>query len=520
MIVYFEKIDKLRKQKRLTLAELCKLSKVGRTTFWSWQKGIEEPKEPVIRMIARTLDVAVEKISDLTPEPSVSENKLSETESLWFDVSREKIEPNEQITEIVSKLLNINKKLNYSSMVVRVLLTTFHSAFYIKDVNMKFIAANRTFFDTLSLKEDYNIFGKQDEDFFSIQEAKENSRLDREVLKTGIALKDIEQKIPGTRKKRWGAVSKLPVFDADGKIVGLLSIFFDITARKDAERLRLLLEAVLSNSTDGICIRQFKPYKIIYLSNAIERIFGYPVDKFYNDPDFRINACVHPEDREREKSYRDSDLFLPLRQYRIIKPNGDIAWIQESNFEVKTKRNIFRSSISRDITEQYKKDKKEEVLFSVLNHVDEIIYVNKQTENGYKLLYYNDKFKSFLGSKLNNILNDAEAAWINLIHPDYKVAVMKIWQKSEFPKVFNAKVIRPCDKQIRWMQEYRYRIDNLSIGIVRDVTELKEQEALDNSKTGLIELKKEMVLSLKNDGVDIEIISNATGLSLSEIEQL
>src|ERR1035441_1713384 len=43
-------------------------------------------------------------------------------------------------------------------------------------------------------------------------------------------------------------------------------------------------------------IRAVKPERIIYVSPAVEKIWGLPADRFYEDARIRV-AAIHPDDR-------------------------------------------------------------------------------------------------------------------------------------------------------------------------------------------------------------------------------
>lgn len=67
-----------------------------------------------------------------------------------------------------------------------------------------------------------------------------------------------------------------------------------------------------------------------YISPSCERITGYSVQEFMEDPDLR-QRIIHPDDRQRVKDHNQRHLQissgLSFFEFRIIHKNGDIIWI-------------------------------------------------------------------------------------------------------------------------------------------------------------------------------------------------
>ena len=80
------------------------------------------------------------------------------------------------------------------------------------------------------------MYNHKDADFFSEIEAKQNTEEDKQVILSGKALHR-EGFIPGSRKKKWGMISKIPFFDSSKKVAGVMGYFIDITVRRKNEIL-------------------------------------------------------------------------------------------------------------------------------------------------------------------------------------------------------------------------------------------------------------------------------------------
>ena len=356
MKFYPEKLKSYRKKERLSTGEFCKIAEIGRTTLWKWENNKKMPTEAHVRMIAHVLNVSVSELSDLD-EKQVSENALTGgIVDSWISLA----DPDEKRRilleeEFIAKIRQQQHELRQATIIIKSLLSSMQTLFYVKDTNLKYITANAAFLKNLSLTPGYRVSGKDDDDFFPAQEAQTNHKLDEEVLISGKSIVEQESYIPGSRKKKWGLISKLPILDSGGKIAGIVCTAVDITKRKKDEEIRQLLENTLNNSLDVIWLREPPPSnKLIYVSESVASICGYPAAEFLQNKDFWQDICVHSEDRNQQKEYRDSKSWPHIRRYRIVKPDGEIRWIESTIFYKDLIDQKCVGCIDRDITEQIK----------------------------------------------------------------------------------------------------------------------------------------------------------------------
>lgn len=100
----------------------------------------------------------------------------------------------------------------------------------LQDKNLTYTFASKAFCDYFDLKEE-EVVGKNDFDIFSGRQADLNFHEDKQILITGQSLaKEITFKRP--EGQQWFHVVKVPVYDQDGSIMGLLLTARDITLLK------------------------------------------------------------------------------------------------------------------------------------------------------------------------------------------------------------------------------------------------------------------------------------------------
>ena len=383
MIFKGKEFRKIREKNRWTVASLAKECGFSRRSLSLWESGERTPTERNVRNLAAFLDVSPNSISDLPKEQEISNKDISMSANLWLEISQD-TKQDDSYQNIIRHTTILNNKLENASIIIKGLLTSLHSIFYIKDVNLKYIVANNSFLKNLSLNSSYKVAGKIDTDFFSVKEAKLNNEQDKKVLQTGESIKDIEQYIPGTRKAKWGIVSKLPIIDSENKTIGILCMMLDITEKKEAEQIRTLFEDSLRDSNDVIWMRELDTNKLIYVSKSVCKLTGYSATHFKKNIDFWMNGCVHPEDRETYKNYRSSGTWPRTLQYRIIDSSGIIKWIETILFYKSKTKNIYRA-VDRDITEQKdcelkkKNQIKMQIAKKMLQHDFEPLIVSEMT---------------------------------------------------------------------------------------------------------------------------------------------
>jgi len=116
------------------------------------------------------------------------------------------------------------------------LLENFPDRIYFKDTASRFLRVSRTMVELFGAKDAAEVIGKTDFDFFSPEHAEPALRDELEVMRTGRAIIDKEEKetLPNGRFT-WAKTTKMPLRDAEGRVIGTCGISRDITERKKLE---------------------------------------------------------------------------------------------------------------------------------------------------------------------------------------------------------------------------------------------------------------------------------------------
>jgi PAS domain S-box-containing protein len=145
------------------------------------------------------------------------------------------------------------------------------------------------------------------------------------------------------------------LFEGD-RFVGAVSIVFDLTERKQAERaLRESEERfrrLAENERDIIYCYRLDPPGYEYVSPAMLTLTGYHPEECYANPDIGFEI-VHPDDRARlERVLRDQRTEPNV--YRCIRRDGKVVWMEDRFVLVRDDegRVVAFEGVVRDITAQ------------------------------------------------------------------------------------------------------------------------------------------------------------------------
>ena len=167
-----------------------------------------------------------------------------------------------------------------------------------------------------------------------------------------------------------------PVLDEDGKVESTVGVSIDISElrqaeealRESEEKFRSLLSSFSGASYRSKCD---KAWTIIYLSEGIEGLCGYPPSDFVNNSVRTFESIIHRDDTAlTEKEVMDCvHAGVPWDiEYRIVHKDGSVRWVLETGRGIKDDGGIvqYLDGFVHDISDRKRAEEEREKLESQL----------------------------------------------------------------------------------------------------------------------------------------------------------
>jgi len=155
------------------------------------------------------------------------------------------------------------ESLRHSELLNRNLVEHLPHRIFLKDRDSRFITCNTRYARDLGIAPE-EIVGKDDFDFFPPELAEQYRASDRKVIESG-AMSDVEAEYRENGVRHWARTVHVPYHDQEGRVIGVLGFYEDVTARRQAEaRLRQMnrLHTVLSE-INQLIVRVREPRTIL-----------------------------------------------------------------------------------------------------------------------------------------------------------------------------------------------------------------------------------------------------------------
>ena len=204
-----------------------------------------------------------------------------------------------------------------------------------KDRQSHYLGCNATFAREAGLDDPEQLIGKNDFDLqWTSEQARFFRRCDREVIETGKSLIDVE--VPGAHADGTQStllVSKVPIRDAAGEVVGVLGVHADITERKQFEcALRQAEEkyrGIFENAVMGI-FQTTSSGQYLSANDALARTYGYESTDELKASVTDISRQLYVDDRRREDFVRAMAEHGSVTRLRVA--NLSQGWQRSAGF--------------------------------------------------------------------------------------------------------------------------------------------------------------------------------------------
>ncbi|MGA3182024.1 MAG: PAS domain S-box protein [Verrucomicrobiota bacterium] len=270
----------------------------------------------------------------------------------------------------VTELKEAEAKLDAERALLGSLLDNSPDHIYFKDLQSRFIKTSQKHAEQFGFKHADEVLGKTDFDFFDRTHAEPAFEEEQEIIRTGVPLiGKVQKKITKDGHITWALVSKMPLRDKTGKILGTFGISKDISAMKEAEAKldseRDLIRSLLDNSPDHIYFKDLQS-RFIKVSQRQVEIFGlkHP-DELLGKTDFDYFDMEHakPAFEDEQEIIRTGAPLIGKIEKEVFK-DGRVSWALTTKLPLRdrTGKIIGTFGISKDVTAMKEADAKLEQL--------------------------------------------------------------------------------------------------------------------------------------------------------------
>lgn len=237
------------------------------------------------------------------------------------------------------ELKTLSKKLKDSQRTLWQVMDTIPSAIFWKDKKLKYLGCNKSFARSikLSVKE---IVGKDDYEIGWHELGDSYREDDRYIIETGESkLNYEEQIIQPNGDIIWGRTSKMPLYDSDGNIYGVLGVFEDITERKKSEealRESQLRYEQLAEKSRSVAWEVDKDGMYTYISPVVKELYGYCPEEVIGKMYFYdfFEEDIRDSSKESILSKMEKRESLSDYENKINHKNNEDIWVSTNAFPI------------------------------------------------------------------------------------------------------------------------------------------------------------------------------------------
>ncbi|WP_347839829.1 PAS domain S-box protein [uncultured Draconibacterium sp.] len=370
------------------------------------------------------------------PEKLQYRLKRKDGEYRWLETNLTNLLDNPAVNGIVLNLKDITERkkgeeeLRKQKDFLWLLIDNMPNQIFWKDKSLVYKGCNKEFADVIGLESPKRIKGKTDFDFIRDNDNSEDyQNWDKKVLESGKPVYNIEEPYLNAKGED-GVVltSKIPLFNNDKKVDGVLGFCVDITDRKKTERELKQSEGkfrgLFENANIGMAIGDTSG-TVQEVNQEYLNITGYSHKEMMG---LNYATITHPEDLAIEAKYiqeineNKRDSFRMEKRYKS--KNGDYLWLDTAVTSIRNSNGKLERLIAMviDITEKRKATESMNAFF------EQPISLHLISSIEGKIVNINAGWENILGFKKEELLG---TNFLELVHPDDIEATKKAMKSLE-----------------------------------------------------------------------------------------
>lgn len=330
-------------------------------------------------------------------------------------------------------------------IMLRTLIDNLPVMIYVKDSNGRKIIANKAEVSFLEKTREEEVIGKTDIELLGVKKGQKSYDQDMDVIQNGTPMYDDETTYVNSQGQViWLRVTKIPLKEQDGQVVGIVGFSHDIT--NDVESGRALKESeekyrtLFASIPDGV-YRSTPDGRFVEANPALVKILGYDNLEELMAIDIKKDLYFDIQDRE-------SAILLEMKEemaiYPLRKKDGTKIWVEDHGW-LATDDNgavLFNEGVLRDVTERYK------FQLQLEQFANELKLANETKDKLFSIIAHDLLspfnamlgFTELLGNNLEDLSPDDRAELIRRLHTTAKntytlLEKLLTWSRSQRGKI-------------------------------------------------------------------------------------
>ncbi|MGO9314579.1 MAG: PAS domain S-box protein [Syntrophobacteraceae bacterium] len=241
-----------------------------------------------------------------------------------------------------------------SRQMLRSVLDNIPQRVFWKDRNLVFVGCNRALALDCGYEDPDELVGKTGYETAAAAIADLHRADDRKVMESGRPKINYEElQIRPDGSQAWHIISKVPMYDRDGKVIGMLGTYADITERKSMEeeirQSNAYLENIFENSPDSVAIVD-KHGRFIRWNKMAADLYGYTIEDMKGKSAFELYADKDELEKmlvslRREGSVKNWEMRMKKKDGNVVPFEISIGLLRDSQSEI-----IGSVSVARDLS--------------------------------------------------------------------------------------------------------------------------------------------------------------------------
>lgn len=262
------------------------------------------------------------------------------------------------ISSDVTEMVRTSETLEREKNTLRSLIDSIPDAIYVRGVEGKYMAVNQAMADFLNCEKPEDVVGKSPQEFFPDQKSEIYLAEDREVMESRKPMLNVERRIKTAGGQlRTVLISKVPVIDDAGKVIGIVGMNRDVTEERRMEQALMQTERrmkeIVDNSPSPIYVKSITG-RYLMINRRFGQLFGVEESEIYGKTDAEVLGDLVGAARTTANDQRVAKTGEPLQIDETISfPSGERIFMSSKFPMLNLKGEVYAvGGISTDITER------------------------------------------------------------------------------------------------------------------------------------------------------------------------